>query len=91
MKWILSTALIAAVAPGALAERISTKPASMKAQKTNIRAFVELLRADVRAEKTANLASANRQSCQCSTEVCRCIRWVSSDRIDRVAPQIRMP
>jgi hypothetical protein len=25
MKWILSTALIAAVAPGALAQRISTK------------------------------------------------------------------
>jgi hypothetical protein len=53
MKWILSTALIAALAPGALAQRISTKPASTKAQETNIRAYVELLRADVRAEKTA--------------------------------------
>jgi hypothetical protein len=55
MKWILPTALIAALslAQGALAQGISTKPASTKAQEANSRAYVELVRADVRAEKTA--------------------------------------
>jgi hypothetical protein len=55
MKWILSAAFTAALslAPNALAQATSTQPPKTEAQDTNIRAYIELLRADVRAEKTA--------------------------------------
>jgi hypothetical protein len=55
MKWILPAALMATLSlvPNALAQGTSTQPTTTEAQETNIRAYVELLRADVRAEKTA--------------------------------------
>jgi DNA anti-recombination protein RmuC len=57
MKWILSTALAAAFlhAPNVLAQQTSSDihPATTESQETNIRAYVELLRVDVRAKKTA--------------------------------------
>jgi len=55
MKWILSAALAATLSfvPNGLAQTTSTHPPTTKTQDTNIRAYVELLRADVRAEKTA--------------------------------------
>jgi hypothetical protein len=57
MKWILSAALAAAFfqAPNVLAQqpRSDIQPATTESQDTNIRAYVELLRLDVRAKKTA--------------------------------------
>lgn len=56
MKWILSAVLVAAFfAPNAFAQQTSadTQPATTESQDTNIRAYVELLRADVNAKKTA--------------------------------------
>ena len=57
MKWILSTALAAALlhAPNVLAQQTSSEihPAATETQETNIRAYVELLRVDVRTKKTA--------------------------------------
>ena len=55
MKWILSAALTAilSLVPNGFAQTTSTHPPTTEAQDTNIRAYIELLRADVRAEKTA--------------------------------------
>jgi len=55
MKWILPIALTATLSlvPNAFAQATSTKPPTTEAQDINIRAYVELLRADVRAQKTA--------------------------------------
>jgi len=55
MKWILSAALTAALSlvPSAFAQDAATQAAPTEAQKTNINAYVELLRADVRAEKVS--------------------------------------
>ena len=57
MKWILSTALAAAFlhAPNVLAQQTSSEihPAATESQEINIRAYVELLRVDVRTKKTA--------------------------------------
>jgi hypothetical protein len=55
MKWILSAALTAilSLVPNGFAQTTSTQPPTTEAQDTNIRAYIELLRADVRAEKTA--------------------------------------
>jgi hypothetical protein len=55
MKWILATALGAAIAPNMIAQQPSADihPAATESQETNIRAFVELLRVDVRTKKTA--------------------------------------
>jgi len=57
MKWILSAALAAAFfhAPNVLAQqpRSDIQPATTESRDTNIRAYVELLRLDVRTKKTA--------------------------------------
>jgi hypothetical protein len=55
MKWIFSATLTAilSLVPNGFAQTTSTHPSTTEAQDTNIRAYVELLRADVRAEKTA--------------------------------------
>jgi len=62
MKWILAAALTPALfcAPTVFAQEANTQPAAQPAhtetQETNIRAYVELLRSDVKARKTAILA-----------------------------------
>jgi hypothetical protein len=55
MKWILATALGAAIAPNMIDQQPSADihPAATESQETNIRAYVELLRVDVRTKKTA--------------------------------------
>jgi DNA anti-recombination protein RmuC len=55
MKWILTTALAAAFAPNILAQQPSPDihPSATESQETNIRAYVELLRVDVKTKKTA--------------------------------------
>jgi hypothetical protein len=55
MKWILSAALTATLSlvPNGFAQTTTTPPPTTEAQDTNIRAYIELLRANVRAEKTA--------------------------------------
>jgi hypothetical protein len=55
MKWILATALAAAIAPNIIAQQPSADihPAATESQETNIRAYVELLRVDVKTKKTA--------------------------------------
>jgi hypothetical protein len=55
MKWILSAALTATLSlvPNGFAQTTSTQPPTTETQDTNIRAYIELLRANVRAEKTA--------------------------------------
>ncbi len=56
MKWIMPAVLVAAFfAPNAFAQQTSAaaQPATTGSQDTNIRAYVELLRADVNAKKTA--------------------------------------
>ena len=57
MKWILATALAAAFfpAPNALGQQPTSdiQPATTESQETNIRAYVELLRVDVRTKKAA--------------------------------------
>ena len=55
MKWILATALAAAIAPNIIAQQPSAEihPAATESQETNIRAYVELLRVDVKTKKTA--------------------------------------
>jgi hypothetical protein len=55
MKRILSATLTVTLSfvPGAFAQEANTQATTTEAQKTNINAYVELLRADVRAEKTA--------------------------------------
>ena len=57
MKWVLAIALTAAFfhAPDARGQQASSDihPATTESQETNIRAYVELLRVDVRTKKTA--------------------------------------
>ena len=57
MKWILATALAAAFfpAPNALGQQPTSdiQPATTESQETNIRAYVELMRVDVRTKKAA--------------------------------------
>jgi hypothetical protein len=55
MKWILMAAIAAApfYAPNVIAQQTDTQLPPTESQQTNIRAYVELLRADVRAKKTA--------------------------------------
>ena len=57
MKWILATALAAGFfhAPDVFGQKLSSdiQPAATESQETNIRAYVELLRVDVRTKKTA--------------------------------------
>jgi len=57
MKWILAAALTAALfhAPKGLAQQANPTPTATESQETNIRAYVELLRADVKTKKTAIL------------------------------------
>jgi hypothetical protein len=57
LKWILAAAIAVALfyAPKALPQQASTKPATTETQDTNIRAYVELLRSDVKTKKTAIL------------------------------------
>jgi hypothetical protein len=57
MKWILAAALTAALfyAPKVLAQQANNKPTTTESQETNIRAYVELLRSDVKTKKTAIL------------------------------------
>src|SRR5271167_246119 len=54
-KWILVAAIAVAFfhAPNAFAQQTNTQLTTTESQKTNIRPYVELLRSDVRAEKTA--------------------------------------
>jgi len=58
MKWILAAAIAGALlyAPKVLPQQASNKPATTETQDTNIRAYVELLRSDVKTKKTAILA-----------------------------------
>jgi hypothetical protein len=60
MRWILSVALTASlsVVSNAFAQATSSQPPKTETQETNIRAYVELLRADVRAQKTAIIGEA---------------------------------
>jgi DNA anti-recombination protein RmuC len=62
MKWILAAALTAALfhAPTILAQQTKTQAATTETQETNIRAYVELLRADVNSKKTAILTETMR-------------------------------
>jgi hypothetical protein len=55
MKWILSVALTASlsVVPNAFAQATGSQSPQTSTQESNIRTYVELLRADVRAQKTA--------------------------------------
>jgi len=59
MKWILAAAFFAMIfhAPTAAAQQAnaSSQPAVASSQELNIRAYVELLRSDVRSKKTAIL------------------------------------
>jgi hypothetical protein len=54
MKWIpmAATAALLFHAPTVLAQQASTQPTTTEVQETNLRAYVELLRADVKAKKT---------------------------------------
>jgi LAS superfamily LD-carboxypeptidase LdcB len=56
-KWILAAAVAAACfcALGVFARQTNTKPTTTESQETNIRAYVELLRSDVKTKKTAIL------------------------------------
>jgi hypothetical protein len=57
MKWILAAAVAAFFcALGVFARQTDTQLLTTESQQTNIRAYVELLRADVRAKKTAIIA-----------------------------------
>jgi hypothetical protein len=55
IKWIPAAAIAALMfhAPPVLAQQANAQPTTTEAQETNIRAYVELLRADVRSKKTA--------------------------------------
>jgi hypothetical protein len=57
MKWILAAAVAGALfyAPKVLPQQGDTKPTTTESQDTNIRAYVELLRSDVKTKKTAIL------------------------------------
>ena len=57
MKWILAVAFAGAFfcALGVFARQTNTKPTNTESQETNIRAYVELLRSDVKTKKTAIL------------------------------------
>jgi hypothetical protein len=57
MKWILAAAAVAALfyGPKVFGQQEAAKPAITESQDTNIRAYVELLRADVKTKKTAIL------------------------------------
>jgi len=57
MKWILAAALVAALfdAPKVFAQEAKSQSAASDSQETNIRAYVELLRSDVKSVKTAIL------------------------------------
>jgi DNA anti-recombination protein RmuC len=56
-KWILAVPIMALCfsVPSGHAQQPNTKPTATDAQDTNIRAYVDLLRADVNAKKTAIL------------------------------------
>jgi hypothetical protein len=57
MKWILATGVVATFFYGShvLAQQASTTPTTTESQDTNIRAYIELLRADVSSKKVAIL------------------------------------
>jgi len=57
MKWILAAALMIALfrAPNIFAQDEKSQSAASDSQETNIRAYIELLRSDVKSEKTAIL------------------------------------
>ena len=57
MKWILAAALTTVLfhAPTVFAQDAKSKSAASDSQETNIRAYIELLRSDVKSEKTAIL------------------------------------
>jgi hypothetical protein len=57
MKWILAAALTAALfhAPNVFAQETKPQSAASDSQETNIRAYVELLRSDVKSVKTTIL------------------------------------
>jgi len=57
INWILAVTILALWlnVPSGSAQQANTKPAATDAQETNIRAYVELLRADVKTKKTAIL------------------------------------
>jgi len=57
MKWILAAALMAALfhAPKVFGQDAKSQSVASDSQETNIRAYVELLRADVKSVKTAIL------------------------------------
>jgi hypothetical protein len=57
MKWILVLPIAAALfyGPKVLGQQEAAKPATTESQDTNIRAYVELLRADIKTKKTAIL------------------------------------
>lgn len=57
MKWILAAALTTALfyAPNMFAQQAKAQPGASDSQETNIRAYVELLRSDVKTKKTAIL------------------------------------
>lgn len=56
-KWVLAALLTAAFfyTPDTFAQDVGSKPATTEAQDTNIRAYIELLRSDVKTKKTAIL------------------------------------
>jgi hypothetical protein len=53
LKWILAAAIAAGLfhPPSVLARQANTQPTTTESQETNLSAYVELLRADVRAKK----------------------------------------
>jgi len=55
VKWVLATALAAAIAPNIIAQQPSADihPAATESQETNIRPYVELLHVDVKTNKRA--------------------------------------
>jgi DNA anti-recombination protein RmuC len=57
MKWFAEAAVAATLfcAPNVVAQQADTKPATTESQETNIRAYVELLRSDVKTKKVAIL------------------------------------
>jgi hypothetical protein len=57
MKWILPVAVLAtlSLAPNAFAQATSAQPTTTETQDTNINAYIELLRSDVKTAKTAVL------------------------------------
>lgn len=58
MKWVLSTLVLIALVVPSRAQETNDKNPSASTEETNIRAYIELLRADLRARKTAVMGQA---------------------------------